>query len=243
MRVGSFNNPTSFRDTEDECIQERTHTNDRQKLQLQDLSSDLPKKILAYCSVVDQMAIMVTSKIFHGYVADLWSYTRSFILQHKIEAIDPLKVLSSMTNLLEICVSNCGIINSRPSGGDLILQALSLNCHSLRRIDLSSTSSVTNNGCAYIARGCPCLEYIDISFCPATDYGAVLILRGVHPEFLSGNLPVPISGDEISSVAMMADSGDDFMGEEEDAGRLSLLLVADVINVIAAIVYYDHRGG
>jgi hypothetical protein len=221
MRIGSLNNPTSVHDNEDECMQTSANTNDHQKLQLQDLSSDLPKKILAYCSVVDQMAIMVTSKTFHGYVADLWSYTRSFALNNKIEAIDPLKVLSSMINLLEICVSNCGIINSRPSGGDLILQALSLNCHSLRRIDISSTSSVTNNGCAYIARGCPCLEYIDISFCPATDYGAVLILRGVHPELLSGNLPIPINGDEISSVAMMADSGDEFMGEEDAAGGLS----------------------
>jgi hypothetical protein len=155
---------------------------------LSDITNELIVTILGFAALPDQSAAFHTASILRNAVQHVWERKKSFDMNRFVTLNDPLKPIRFMANLRTIKISGCQYIDLREDGGDTLLRHLSVHCKALEKVEASSLRTLTNLGCAHLAMGCPSLKYVDITFCPMTDYGAVLLLRGVHPfQLLSGD--------------------------------------------------------
>lgn len=155
------------------------------------LTCDLYHPILEYLRLCDQAQLSASSMTIRKHVIDYWSSMKSFnelsasIFSSSSEvltgqsSLSPAAQLRYMINLREIDFS------SSPESsvfellqGDYILTVLGQHCKLLEVINLARSKSITNTGLQEIADGCPNLSFVDITFCPLTNYGSILILRG-----------------------------------------------------------------
>jgi len=156
------------------------------------LTADVFRSLLESLPLADQARLSATCRRARRHVLDAWSAVQHVVQpSHGLHSCSsssssissssssssllpspsPLLPLQHMVNLCDIDVSGGG-------ASDELLTLLGRHTPRLARVSVARSPHVTHAGLQALAAGCPLLAFVDITFCPRTDYGAVFILRG-----------------------------------------------------------------